>query len=177
MAAAGHSTPETADLLGRERETPSLSTGWLLTLPQTRGFVARRCPAPNASAKFSLRNDARPRRKHEIFVAERYPSPNANTRFRCGTSIANRRRRSCERLHRIPCSNPSQKCPESKPGQSPSQKRSVETQSEVPAKAPGKRGRQKTSQWGSLQIVEPELAENATMGPAMTESRAPMQEQ
>ena len=139
MVAAGHFTPEIAGLLGRERETPSLGTGWLLTLPQTRGFAAGRCPAPDANTKFSLQDDT---------LAQ------TQTRdFRCGTSTANRRRRSCERSHRIPCNNPSQKCPEPKPGQSPSQKHSAETQSEVPAKALDKRNRQKRS------------AGNATMGP------------
>ena len=107
--------------LEHERETPSLNVGWLLTLQQTQGFVA-----------------------------ERHPTPGADMIFRCGTLAANRRRRPCERLHGIPCSKPSLKRPEPKPGQSPSQKHSTEIQSEVSAKALSKRGRQKTPQWGLI---------------------------
>ena len=53
-----------ADLLGHERETLSLSAGWLLTLQQTQGFVAARRPIPGADMKFSLRNaDRQPSQK------------------------------------------------------------------------------------------------------------------
>lgn len=94
-----------------------------------------------------------PRRKHEISLQDGTLAQAQTRDFRCGTLTANRRRKSCERPHRIPCNNSSQKRPEPKPGQSPSQKHPVETQSEVPAKALDKRDRRKRS------------AENATMGP------------
>lgn len=110
-----------AGRLEHERETLSLSAGWLLTLQQTQGFVAARHPIPGADMKFSIR-----------------------------TLTANRRRRPYEKLHGIPCSKPSQKRPEPKPGQSPSQKHSTEIQSEVSAKALSKRGRQKMPQWGLI---------------------------
>lgn len=163
MVTAGHSTPETADLLGRERETPSLSTGWLLTLQQTRGFVARRCPAPNANAKFSLQNDTLAQTQTRDFVAER----------RSLTVAGDHAKDSIESLATILRRHaPSQSLARAlrrsarlKPNRKSQRKRATE---EV-----GKKRRN----GASLQIVEPELAENATMGPKMTKSRAPMQEQ
>lgn len=155
-----------------------------------------RIAVPVACARPLMRNDrrrpSRTRARNTVIERGVVIDPAANTGFRCGTTPYPRRRHEIFDTERWPLTAAEDHAKDSieslaailrrnAPSQSLARvlrrstrlKSNRKSQQKHSAKEVGR----KCHNGASLQIIEPELAENATMGPAMTEFRALMQEQ